>query len=130
MSRQSSAQAYTDQNTCSYVNRKMTISQVLVYIIYCLILFFQKFYFVVEPERPIATVPLVRPGWTICCKFLQLINSIDISFRHKPRSNPTDTHAKPMLYFKPTFLYSNNNQISATVQDPKIRVQVVAPHLS
>ena len=79
MSRQSSAQAYTDQNTCSYVNRKTTISQVLVYIIYLLFnLFFQKFYFIVEPERPIATVSLVRPGWTICWKFFQLINSIDI----------------------------------------------------
>ena len=68
--------------------------------------FFSKFYFVAKPERPIATVPLVRPGWTICCKFLQLINSIDISFRHKPRSNPTDPHTKPMLYFKPISFYS------------------------
>ena len=67
MSTQAYTEAYTDQNTCSYINRNTTISQVLVYIIYLLlILFFQKFYFVVEPERPIATVPLVRPGWTIC----------------------------------------------------------------
>ena len=69
MSRQSSAQAYTDQNTCSHVNRNTTVSQVLVYINYLLfnlVFFFQKFYFVVEPERPIATVPLVQTGWTIC----------------------------------------------------------------
>ena len=73
MSRQSSTQAYTeftkstDDNTCSYVDRNTTISQVLVCIIYLLFnLVFNKFYFVVEPERPIANVPLVRPGWTIC----------------------------------------------------------------
>ena len=72
MSRQSSTQAYTeaytDHNTCSYVNRNMTIFEVLVCIIYLFIVYscFQKFYFVVEPERPIANVPRVRPGWTIC----------------------------------------------------------------
>ena len=80
MSRHSSTQVYneftksTDQNTCSYVNKNTTIFEVLV----LFNLVFQKFYFVVEPERPIANVPLVRPGWTICCKFLQLIISIDI----------------------------------------------------
>ena len=72
MSRQSSTQAYTeaytDQNTCSYVNRNTTIFEVLVWY-YLFILVFQKFYFVVEPERPIANIPLVRPGWTICLKF-------------------------------------------------------------
>ena len=70
MSRHSSTQVYneftksTDQNTCSYVNKNTTIFEVLV--LFNLVFFFQKFYFVVEPERPIANVPLVRPGWTIC----------------------------------------------------------------
>ena len=70
MSRRWSVQAYNDQNTCSYINRKMTIPQVLVYIIYLwfnlVFLSSQKFFFVVEPERPITTRTTVRPGWTIC----------------------------------------------------------------
>ena len=45
-------------------------SKILACIIYLLFQScFQKFYFAVEPERPIANVPLVplvRPGWTIC----------------------------------------------------------------
>ena len=95
MSRQSSTQAYTEaythQNTCSYVDRNTTISQVLVYIIYLLFnLVFNKFYFVVEPERPIANVPLVRPGWTICLNFFffQLINSIDIPLGTNREATP------------------------------------------
>ena len=50
--------------------------------------FFPKFYFVVKPERPIATIPLVRPGWTICCEFLQLINSIDIPLGTNQEATP------------------------------------------
>ena len=133
MSRRSSAQAYTDQNTCSYVNRKTTISQVLVYIIYSLFnLVSSK---VLLCSRTRATDRHRITGTTRLDNmlknfFFQLINSIDIPLGTKPRNEPTDLHAKPMLYFKPTFLYSNSDQISATVQDLKIRVQVVAPHLS
>ena len=60
-----------------------------MYYLFILVFFFlSKFYFVVEPERPIATVPLVRPGWTICCKFLQLIISIDIPLGTNREATP------------------------------------------
>ena len=93
-----------------------------------LVFFFKKIYFVVEPE-PIATVPLVWPGWTICWIFFQLINSIDIPLGTNrevspPIFMPNQCCISSRLFFTVT------NQISATVQDLKIRVQVVAPHLS
>ena len=59
-----------------------------IYYLLSNLVFFQKFYFVVEPERPIATVPLVRPGWTICWKFFQLINSIDIPLGTNREATP------------------------------------------
>ena len=81
MSRRSSAQAYTDQNTCSYVNRKTTISQVLVYIIYSLVnLVIPK---VLLCSRTRATDRHRITGTTrldnMLKIFLQLINSIGIS---------------------------------------------------
>ena len=73
MSRHSSTQAYNEFTKVlikihvAMSTETRQFSKVLVCIIYLLfILVFQKFYFVVEPERPIANVPLVRPGWTIC----------------------------------------------------------------
>ena len=131
MSRQSSAQAYTDQNTCSYVNRNTTISQVLVYIIYLLFnLVFSK---VLLCSRTRATDRHRTTGTTrldnMLKFFFQLINSIDISLGTNrevspPFFIPNQCCISSRLFFTVT------NQISATVEDLKIRVQVVAPHLS
>ena len=129
MSRQSSTQAYTeaytDQNTCSYVNRNTTIFEALVCIIYLLfILVFNKFYFVVEPEWPIANVPLVRPGWTICWKFLQLIDSIGIPLGTNretipPIFMPNQCCISSRLFFtvttiRPVLQYSTGTQDPST----------------
>ena len=73
MSRHSSTQVYNEFtkvpikiHVAMSTKTRQFSKYLYVLFIYCLILFFQKFYFVVEPERPIATVSLVRPGWTIC----------------------------------------------------------------
>ena len=138
MSRQSSAQAYNEFtkvlikiHVAMSTERRQFPKYLYILFIHCFNLVIPK---VLLCSRTRATDRHRITGTTrldnMLKIFFQLINSIDISFRHKPRSEPTVLHTKPMLYFKPTFLYSNNDQISATVQDLKIRVQVVAPHLS
>ena len=125
MSRQSSAQAYTDQNTCSYVNRRQFSKYLYILFTHCLILF----YFIVEPSDRSPPYHWYDQVGQYVKIFFQLINSIDIPLgtNHEvspPIFTPNRCCISSQLFFTVT------NQISATVQDLKIRVQVVAPHLS
>ena len=87
---------------------------------YLFIVFFSKFYFVVKPERPIATVPLVRPGWTICCKFLQLINLIVISLgTNREATPPILITNQCCISSRLLFTVTKSNQCYSTgTQDP------------
>ena len=122
MSRQSSTQAYTeaytDQNTCSYVNRNTTISQVLVYIIYLLfnLVFFSK---VLLCSRTRATDRRRTTGTTrldnmLKIFFFQLINSIDIPLG-------TNREASPLIFMPNQYCISSRLFFTVTTTRPVLQ---------
>ena len=99
-----------------------------ILIIYCLILFFQKVLLcsrtgATDRHRTTSTTRLDNMSKF----FFQLINSIDITLGTNRETTPP-IFIPNQCCISSRLFFTVTNQISATVQDLKIRVQVVAPH--